>query len=181
MKANVQEALEPYEPVNWDQVPAGLKEEGAQQRWSAFVSDRLLSACGSCQPHLLRVVSAILVALGVGVAASRYLIAELFTHAENVFIAADGFFRVADRLRIHGLFYGIILDLPGWGKAALPLLTSLLRLAIALVGGVVLQLPDAELDRLYFSVAAALVEATTTLAVIFVLRPPMAAKKPVSG
>jgi putative MATE family efflux protein len=127
--------------------------------------------------------AAIFGVLGLGVAVSGNWIAELFTHAEKVVAAASGYFRVT------GPVYGFMAvatvlfsAYQGWGRATLPLLTSLLRLAVVLVGGwAVLQLPDAKLDWLYYLVAAAVIVATTTLAVIFALRPPNAPKKPVSG
>jgi len=70
----------------------------------------------------------------------------------------------------------------GWGRATVPLLTSLLRVAVVLVGGwVILQWPGAKLDWLYYLVAVSVAVAATTLAVIFALRPPGAARKAVSG
>jgi len=127
--------------------------------------------------------AAIFGALGLGVALSGSWIAELFTHAEKVVAAAGGYFRVT------GPVYGFMAvatvlfsAYQGWGRATLPLLTSLLRLAVVLVGGwIILGLPEARLDWLYYLVAAAVIVATTTLAVIFALRPPIPAKKPVSG
>jgi MATE family, multidrug efflux pump len=127
--------------------------------------------------------AAIFGVIGFGVAMSGTWIAELFTHAEKVVAAAGGYFRVT------GPVYGFMAvatvlfsAYQGWGRATLPLLTSLLRLAIVLAGGwAILRLPDAKLDWLYYSVAAAVIVATTTLAVMFALRPPSAAKKPVSG
>lgn len=60
------------------------------------------------------------------------------------------------------------------------LLTSLLRLAIVLAGGwIILGLPGAKLDWLYYLVVFAVTAATATLAVVFALRPPSA--PPVSG
>ena len=92
--------------------------------------------------------AAIFGALGVSVAASGYWIAERFTHAEKEVAAAGGYFRVA------GPVYGFMAvatvlfsAYQGWGRVTLPLLTSLVGLAVVLVGGwVVLQLPDAKLD-----------------------------------
>ena len=121
--------------------------------------------------------------LGLGVAASGRWIAELFTHAENVVVAASGYFRVT------GLVYAftavsmmLFSAYQGWGRATVPLLTSLLRVAVVLVGGwVILQWPGAKLDWLYYLVAVSVAVAATTLAVIFALRPPGAARKAVSG
>jgi Na+-driven multidrug efflux pump len=105
------------------------------------------------------------------------------THAENVVAAASGYFRVTGPRSMASWPSPVLSSAyQGWGSATLPLLTSLLRLAVVLVGGwFILQLPDARLDRLHYQVAAAIIFATTTLAVIFALRPPNAPKKPVSG
>jgi Na+-driven multidrug efflux pump len=127
--------------------------------------------------------AAIFGALGLGVAVSGRSIAEAFTHAEKVALAASGYFRVT------ALVYGfmavsVILfsAYQGWGRATVPLLTSLLRVAVVLVGGwAILQWPDARLDWLYYLVAASVMLAASTLALVFLLRPPISARKAVCG
>jgi hypothetical protein len=68
------------------------------------------------------------------------------------------------------------------GRATVPLLTSLLRVAVVLLGGwVILQWPDAELYWLYYLVAVSIMLSASTLAVIFAFRPPSATRKVLSG
>ena len=84
--------------------------------------------------------AAIFAAIGLGVAFSGRSIAGLFTHAEEVVFAASGYFYAT------GLVYGFMAAFvilfsayQGWGQARAPLLVSLLRVAIVLVGGWMLQ------------------------------------------
>jgi hypothetical protein len=68
------------------------------------------------------------------------------------------------------------------GRATVPLLTSLLRVAVVLLGGwVILQWPDAELSWLYYLVAVSTMLSASTLAVIFDFRPPTATRKVLSS
>jgi putative MATE family efflux protein len=124
--------------------------------------------------------AAIFGVLGFGVALSGKGIAELFTHVDKVVVAASHYFRVT------GMVYGFMAvsvmlfsAYQGWGRATVPLLVSLLRVSVLLLGGwIVLQQADPQLDWLYFLVAGATVLAACTLAFIFVIRPPRAVPKP---
>jgi putative MATE family efflux protein len=119
--------------------------------------------------------AAIFGVLGLGVSLSGRWIAELFTHVEKVVLAASSY------LHITGLVYGFMAvsvmlfsAYQGWGRAMVPLLVSLLRVAVVLLGGwIVLQRPDPQLDWLYYLVACATVLAASTLALIFAFRPPV--------
>jgi putative MATE family efflux protein len=123
--------------------------------------------------------AAIFGVLGLVVSLSGRWIAEPFTHAENVVVAASGYFHVT------GLVYGFMAvsvmlfsAYQGWGRALVPLLVSLLRVAVVLLGGwIVLQRPAPQLDWLYYLVASATVLAASTLALIFAFRPPVPKKK----
>jgi Na+-driven multidrug efflux pump len=96
------------------------------------------------------------------------------THAEPVVAAASSYFHVT------GFTYGLMAvstvlfsAYQGWGRATAPLLVSLLRLAIILIGGwMLLRQPSARLDLLYILVAGSTVTAALILGIVFVLRPP---------
>jgi putative MATE family efflux protein len=117
--------------------------------------------------------------LGLGVSLSGRWIAEQFTHAEKVVLAASRYFHVT------GLVYGftavsvmLFSAYQGWGRAAVPLWVSLLRVAVVLLGGwILLQQPDPQLDWLYYMVACATVLAASTLALMFAFRPPDPTRK----
>jgi Na+-driven multidrug efflux pump len=88
---------------------------------------------------------------GLGVAASGSWIVEQFTDAEQVVLAASGYFHatgfVYSFMAVSVMLFSAY---QGWGRATVPLLTSLLRVAVVLLGGwVILQWPDAELSWLY--------------------------------
>lgn len=111
--------------------------------------------------------------IGLGVAVSGRLIAGLFTYAEKVVSAASDYFHVT------GVAYGfmavsvVLLSAhQGWGRATTPLVVSLLRAAIVLIGGcLLLQQPAARLDWLYYLVAGSTVIGALTLAAFFIFRP----------
>jgi Na+-driven multidrug efflux pump len=98
-------------------------------------------------------------------------------------LAASGYFRVT------GFVYSFMAvsvmlfsAYQGWGRATVPLLTSLLRGAVVLLGGwVILQWPDLELCWLYYLVAVSIMLSASTLAVIFAFRPPRAIRRVLSG
>ena len=118
--------------------------------------------------------AAIFAAVGLTVVLSGQLIAEAFTHAERVVTAASGYFHVT------GFTYGLMAvstvlfsAYQGWGRAIAPLLVSLLRLAIILIGGwMLLRQPSARLDWLYALVAGSTVTGALILGIIFTLWPP---------
>jgi putative MATE family efflux protein len=121
--------------------------------------------------------------IGLAVALSGRLIAEAFTHAEPVVLAASGYFRVT------GLAYGFLAistilfsAYQGWGKATAPLLVSLLRVAIVFVGGwMLLRQPAVQLGWLYLLVAGSTVTGALILGAVFVLRPPNRRTRVLSG
>lgn len=127
--------------------------------------------------------AAIFAALGLAVALSGQLIAEAFTRAERVVSAASGYFHVT------GFTYGFMAistvlfsAYQGWGRATAPLLVSLLRLAIILIGGwMLLRQPSARLDGLYLLVAGSTVTAALILGIVFVFRPPNRRSRVLSG
>lgn len=118
--------------------------------------------------------AAIFVTVGLAVVFAGQLIAEAFTHAEPVVSAASSYFHVT------GFTYGLMAistvlfsAYQGWGRATAPLLVSLLRLAIVLIGGwLLLRQPLARLDWLYLLVAGSTVTAALILGMVFVFRPP---------
>jgi Na+-driven multidrug efflux pump len=126
---------------------------------------------------------AIFASLGFAVALSGRLIAEVFTHAERVVSAASSYFHVT------GLTYGFMAistvlfsAYQGWGRAIVPMLVSLLRLAIVLIGGwMLLRQPLAMLDWLYWLVAGSTVTAALILGTIFAVRPPKRRSRMLSG
>jgi len=69
----------------------------------------------------------------------------------------------------------------GWGRATAPLLVSLLRVAIVLVGGWMLQQQASQLDWLYYLVAGSTVIGALTLAIVFAVRPPNRRAEALSG
>jgi Na+-driven multidrug efflux pump len=70
----------------------------------------------------------------------------------------------------------------GWGRATVPLLASLLRVAVVLLGGwIMLQWLDPELYWLYYLVAVSVMLSASTLAIIFAFRPPSMTRKVLSG
>ncbi|MEH2532742.1 Na+-driven multidrug efflux pump [Bradyrhizobium sp. AZCC 1588] len=90
-------------------------------------------------------------AIGLGVAFSGRSIAGLLTHVEEVVVAASGHFYAP------GLVYGFMAAFvmpfsayQGWGQATAPLLVSLLRFAIVLAGGWMLQQHAPRLEWLYY-------------------------------
>jgi len=115
----------------------------------------------------------IFAAIGLGVALSGRLIAGAFTPVEEVVVAASGYFHVT------GLAYGFMAAFvilfsaySGWGRATPPLLVNLLRLAIVLGGGWLLQQQAPRLDLLYYLVAGSTVIGALTLGAVFTFRPP---------
>ena len=60
----------------------------------------------------------------------------------------------------------------GWGRAVPPLLVSLMRVAIVLIGGLMMLLYAPRLDWLYYLVAGSTVIGALVLGAVFVLRPP---------
>ena len=120
---------------------------------------------------------------GLAVAVSGRWIVEQFTHVEEVVLAASGYFYVT------GFVYSFMAvsvmlfsAYQGWGRATVPLLTSLLRVAVVLLGGwVILQWPDPQLYWLYYLVAVSIILSASTLAIIFAFRPPSTTRKVLSG
>ena len=117
--------------------------------------------------------AAIFAAIGLGVAFSGRSIAGLFTQVEEVVLAASGYFYAT------GLVYGFMAAFvilfsayQGWGRATAPLLASLLRVAIVLAGGWMLQQQAPRLDWLYYLVAGSTVIGALTLGIVFAFRPP---------
>jgi putative MATE family efflux protein len=117
--------------------------------------------------------AAIFAAIGLGVAFSGSSIAGLFTHAEEVVFAASGYFYAT------GLVYGFMAAFvimfsayQGWGQAVPPLLVSLMRVAIVLIGGWMLLQYAPRLDWLYYLVAGSTVIGASALGAVFWLRPP---------
>jgi putative MATE family efflux protein len=117
--------------------------------------------------------AAIFAAIGLGVAFSGRSIAGLFTHVEEVVLAASGYFYAT------GLVYGFMAAFvilfsayQGWGQATAPLLASLLRVAIVLAGGWMLQQQAPQLDWLYYLVAGSTVIGALTLGIVFAVRSP---------
>jgi Na+-driven multidrug efflux pump len=127
--------------------------------------------------------AAIFAAIGLGVAFSGRSIAGLFTHAEGVVSAASGYFYTT------GLVYGFMAAFvilfsayQGWGRATAPLLVSLLKVAIVLVGGwLLLQQQASQLDWLYYLVAGSTVIGALTLGIVFAVRPPNRRAEALSG
>ena len=126
--------------------------------------------------------AAIFAAIGLGVAFSGSSIAGLFTHAEEVVLAASGYFYAT------GLVYGFMTafvimfsSYQGWGRAVPPLLVSLLRVAIVLIGGWMLLLYAPRLDWLYYLVAGSTVVGALTLGIVFAFRPPNRRGRALSG
>jgi len=117
--------------------------------------------------------AAIFAAIGLGVAFSGRSIAGLFTNVEGVVFAASGYFYAT------GMVYGFMAAFvilfsayQGWGRATAPLLVSLLRVAIVLAGGWMLQQQAPRLDWLYYLVAGSTVIGALTLGMVFAFRPP---------
>ena len=127
--------------------------------------------------------AAIFATVGLAVVLSGRLIADVFTHAERVVFAASSYFRVT------GFTYGFMAvstvlfsAYQGWGRATVPLLVSLLRLAIVLIGGwMLLRQPLARLDWLYVMVAGSTVTAALILGMVFVFWPPNRRSGALSG
>ncbi|MCK1511795.1 hypothetical protein IVB22_04305 [Bradyrhizobium sp. 190] len=115
--------------------------------------------------------AAIFAAIGLGVALSGRSIAGLFTHVEEVVLAASGYFYAT------GMVYGflaafVILFSACWGWTTAPLLASLLRVAIVLVGGWMLQQQAPQLDWLYYLVAGSTVIGALTLGIVLAIWSP---------
>ena len=115
----------------------------------------------------------IFAAIGLDVALSGRSIAGLFTHVEEVVVAASGYFCAT------GLVYGFMAPFvilfsayQGWGRATAPLLVSLLRVAMVLAGGWMLQQQAPRLDWLYYLVAGSTVVGALSLGIVFTFRPP---------
>jgi Na+-driven multidrug efflux pump len=126
--------------------------------------------------------AAIFAVIGLGVAFSGKSIAGLFTHVEEVVFAASSYFYAT------GLVYGFMAAFvilfsayQGWGRATAPLLVSLLRVAIVLVGGWMLQQQASQLDWLYYLVAGSTVIGALTLGIVFAVRPPNRRAEALSG
>jgi Na+-driven multidrug efflux pump len=110
-------------------------------------------------------------------------IAGLFSNVENVVSAGAAYFQTM------GLVYGFMAVFvilfsayQGWGRATAPLLVSLLRLVIVVLGGwTLLRQTDIGLDGLYYLMAISVVFAALTLVVAFLWRPPIPVSKVVSG
>ncbi|OCK54226.1 MATE family efflux transporter [Bradyrhizobium sp. LMTR 3] len=117
--------------------------------------------------------AAIFATIGLGVALSGRSIAGLFTPVEKVVSAASSYFYAT------GLVYGFMATFvilfsayQGWGRATAPLLVSLLRVAIVLAGGWMLQQHAPRLDCLYYLVASSTAIGAVTLGTVFAFRPP---------
>ena len=111
--------------------------------------------------------------IGLGGAFSGRPIAGPFTHAEGVVFAASGYFYAT------GLVYGFMAAFvilfsayQGWGRATAPLVVSLLRVAIVLAGGWMLQQQAPLLDWLHHLFAGSMVIGALTLGMVFAFRPP---------
>ncbi|MCA6117849.1 hypothetical protein J6524_23660 [Bradyrhizobium sp. WSM 1738] len=117
--------------------------------------------------------ASVFTAMGLGVAISGRSIAGLFTDAEKAVSAASDYFQVT------GVAYGfmavsvvLLSAYQGWGRASTPLLVSLSRAVIVLIGGwLLLQQPVAQLDWLYYLIAGSTVIGALMLAAIFIFRP----------
>ena len=111
---------------------------------------------------------------GLGVAAAGRWVVELFTNAEQVVLAASGYFCVTvfvySFMAVSVMLFSAY---QGWGRATVPLLTSLLRVAVVLLGGwVILQSPDLELClAILFGGCLHYAFRHRRLAVIFAFRP----------
>jgi Na+-driven multidrug efflux pump len=110
-------------------------------------------------------------------------VVERFTHVEEVVLAASGYFCVTGFaygfMAVSVMLFPLIRD---GGKATVPLLTSLLRVAVVLLGGwVILQWSDPQLYWLYYLVAISVILSASTLAIIFAFRHPGATRKVLSG
>ena len=105
------------------------------------------------------------------------------TPAENVVLAASGYFRVTGLVYAFTAVSTVLFPAyQGSGRVTVPLLTSLLRVAMVLGGGwALLRWPGVTLDWLFCLVAVSVALAASTMAVMFALRPPSAAQKAVSG
>ena len=117
--------------------------------------------------------AAIFAAIGLGVAFSGSSIAGLFTHAEEVVLAGSDYFYATGL--VYGFMAAFVIMLSayqGWGRAVPPLLVSLMRVAIVLIGGWMLLQCAPRLDRLYYLVAGSTVIGALVLGAVFVLRPP---------
>jgi Na+-driven multidrug efflux pump len=110
-------------------------------------------------------------------------IVEQFTHAEEVVLAASSYFRVTGfAYSFMALSVMLFSAYQGWGRATVPLLTSLLRVAVVLLGGwLILRWPDPQLYWLYYLVALSIMLSASTLAVIFAFRPPTVTRGVLSG
>jgi Na+-driven multidrug efflux pump len=113
-------------------------------------------------------------AIGLSVALSGPWIAGLFSHAPNVVLAGAGYFKAI------GLVYGFLAvsmmlfaAYQGWGRAMPPLLVSLFRVAVVLLGGwIILRQQAPRLEWLYGVVSASFVLAALLLGAVFILWPP---------
>ncbi|MCK1642886.1 hypothetical protein IVA95_36350 [Bradyrhizobium sp. 157] len=124
--------------------------------------------------------AAVLATIGLGVAFLGRSIAGLFTHVEEVVLAASGYF-YATRAWFMAAFVILFSAYQGWGRATAPLLVSLLRVAIVLAGGWMLQQQVAQLDWLYYLVAGSTVLGALTLGIVFAVRPPNRRAQVLSG
>jgi Na+-driven multidrug efflux pump len=122
-------------------------------------------------------------ALGLGVAVVGRWITGFFAQAEGVVSAGAGYFQVM------GLVYGfmavsviLFAAYQGWGRATTPLVVSLLRLVVVVLGGwVLLQQANVRLEWLYYLIASSVIVAASTLGLVFLFRPPIRRDKTVSG
>jgi MATE family, multidrug efflux pump len=113
-------------------------------------------------------------AIGICLAVSGPWITSFFTDAPSVAFASIGYFRAV------GLVYGFLgvsmmlfSAYQGWGRTMPPLLVSLFRVAVVLLGGwFALQQPAPRLEWLYGVVSASFILAALMLGAIFIFRPP---------
>jgi putative MATE family efflux protein len=127
--------------------------------------------------------AAVFAILGLVVAMLGRWIIGIFSDVENVVSAG------ADYFRAMGLVYGFMAvsvmmfsAYQGWGRATTPLLVSLLRLVVVVLGGwLLLQQADTRLDWLYYLMASSVIFAAVTLILAFLFRPPIPIRKVVSG
>jgi len=126
---------------------------------------------------------AVFEAVGICVALSGSWIAGLFSHAPHVVFASAGYFTAI------GLVYGFLAAsmmlfaaYQGWGRAVPPLLVSLFRVAVVLLGGwIVLRQQPPRLEWLYGIVSLSFILAAMILGAIFTFSPPKPHDRPVSG
>jgi putative MATE family efflux protein len=112
--------------------------------------------------------------VGICVAVSGRWITGLFTDVESVMFAGTAYFHaigvVCGFMAVSAMLFAAY---QGWGRAVAPLLVSLLRLAVVLLGGwIVLLQPAARLEWLYYVAAISVVLGALVLGLVFVRWPP---------